>query len=164
MRTIFSLFLVLAGVAATVQALTVDGVPISQQQWAAAVRVVTTNSPQDALMRGDNVYAQHPFFRQLVAKVDFTKVNQEAAVLLLQTFTDEEIQALDQFQSSPAGKRIAAKMPGYQMLVGSLLQNHLKAAMQGQLTGRDGTAAAPAVPVTPAAVPALTGEGGSSIK
>lgn len=165
MRLIYCLA-ALAAFALPAHALTVDGVPITQKQWEAALRVVTTNSPQDALMRGDNVYAQHPFFKELVQKVDFAKVNQESAVLLLQTFTDEEIAALDAFQTSPAGQRIAAKMPGFQQMVGALLQNHLATAMQGRLTGAKPAATnTPAsVPAKPAApTPALTGEGGSAL-
>lgn len=162
----------------------IDGVPIPEEMMALARKVIASNSPQEALMRGDNPFAAHPFFKELIKRVNFKTVNERAAELMVQTFTRGEMYALVQFQNSPEGKSISAKMPAYQQMVGGLIQNELKAAMEGYLAsqGAQGAqskgmlatppAAKPVVPWVPPTTPAptkapiaptLQGQGGSAI-
>lgn len=155
----------------------INGVPIPDDVMAIARQAVASNSPQEALTRPDNPFAAHPLFQQLFARLDFKKVNEQAAQLMVQTFTVDEMRALVAFQASPVGKSINLKMPGYQQLVGGMVQNELKAAMEGYVLSQrpqgaqsPGVAQPPAapkpvVPWTPPATPAATpaGTGGTPI-
>ncbi|MFZ2587434.1 MAG: hypothetical protein WAZ18_04875 [Alphaproteobacteria bacterium] len=166
----------------------IDGVPIPDELMALARKVVASNSPKDALMRGDNIFASHPFFKELVKKVNFQQVDEEAAKLMVQTFTRSELYALKQFQESAEGRSISLKMPAYQQMVGGLIQNQLKGAMEGYLAsqamkggaqsegvGAPATTAptkpvvpwtpptTPSAPTQPAVLPAVQGQGGSAI-
>ncbi|MCP5405491.1 MAG: hypothetical protein H6922_04645 [Pseudomonadaceae bacterium] len=147
------LALLLALLPLAAHALTVDGIPISRNVEAMAREVITALSPKDALLAGDTPLAGHPYFQQLVRKVDFNKVHEEATVELLRLFTPDEIQALHTFQNSPEGRSIQAKMPGFQKIIGSLIHNHLKAALDNQFGSLQ----------QPAATSAPQGSGGSPV-
>jgi hypothetical protein len=186
-KPLFTLFILLSAtcIVHAVSAETViDGVPIPEEMMVLARKVVSSNSPKEALMRADNPFSAHPFFKDLVTRVNFTKVNENAAELMVQTFTRGEMYALVQFQGSAEGKSISAKMPAYQQMVGGLIQNELKTAMEGYLLtkGQQGAqsegvmsvpkTAKPVVPWTPPTAPTaprtptppiLQGKGGSLI-
>lgn len=165
----------------------VDGVMVPDDLMNLARKAVALNSPEAALKRPDNVYTRHPYYNQLLTKFDFKTLNEEAAKMMVKTFTRAEIEALVRFQSSPEGKSIGLKMGGYQALVGALIQNQMNAAVQGQVltegmtsrgfipvsttkpvmpyTPPTGAKPAAPAPTTPAALPpaVLQGQGGSPI-
>lgn len=159
-------------VPATAMATLVDGVPVPDELMKLARQAVASNSPQEALLRGDNIYVSHPYFKQLLAKLDFNKINEEAAKLMVKTFSRSELYALVEFQKSAEGRSIAAKMPAYQDMVGALIQNQLRDAMQANMLEQGGQGAqspgvgkvtAPTTPSAPQVQPTLQGEGGSAI-
>jgi hypothetical protein len=113
----------------------VNGVAVPDDVMALARQLVALNSPVDALKRPDNPFAAHPLFQQLVARLDMNAINEQAAQLMVQNLTTDEMRALLAFQSSPTGKSIMVKMPLYQQQVGAMIQNQLKAALDGYLAG-----------------------------
>lgn len=108
----------------------INGVPIPDDVMNLARQAVAGNSPRDALLRPDSVFRSHPMFQQLFNRLDFKKIDEEAAKMMVETLTKDEMAALVRFQNSPEGRGIIGKMPGYQQLVGGLVQNELKAAME----------------------------------
>lgn len=125
----------------------VDGVLIPDDLMNLARKAISLNSPEDALKRPDNVYTRHPYYNQLISKFDFKTLNEDAAKMMVKTFTRQEIEALVRFQSSPEGKSIGLKMPGYQAIIGAIIQNQLNAAVQGQVL-TEGMAAKGIIPVS----------------
>lgn len=126
-------FLVLAFTGAVHAYTMIDGVPVPDDVMEVARQAVLSNTPQEALLRGDNPFVDHPFFQQLLARVDFKVVNEEAAKAMVQVFTRDEMEALLRFQMSPEGRSISIKMKSYQQLVGAILQNQLKTAMEAYI-------------------------------
>lgn len=111
------------------------------QTMSLARKAVMMNSPKEALLSGSSPLSSHPMFNQVVGRVDFNRVNEQAASLMVDVFSPEEIQALVDFLESPAGQRITMKMPGYQKLVGSMVQNEMKAAFEGYVLSQGANAA-----------------------
>lgn len=177
-NTRIALLAAFLGLSATASAATmINGVMVPDDLMNLARKAVAQNSPEEALKRPDNVFTKHPYYNQLMARFDFKKLNEEAAKLMVTTFTRHEIEALVRFQSSPEGQSISRKMQGYQQLVGAVVQNEMNAAIQGQVLtdGMSGQGAfqapqtpKPVVPYTPPAAAPVTpavpeGHGGSPI-
>lgn len=136
-----------------------------------AAQAIELNPPREALLEGSTALVGHPLYAQLLTRIDFAKLNDEAAKLMAEQFTAEELQALVKFQSSETGKQIGMKMPGYQKLLGALVQNHMKAALdQYMMTQKTngglmnpGYAPIPTPTTTPkAAIPGMPTDNGMS--
>lgn len=156
--------------ATTAHAATViDGKIVPEPLMNLARTAVSLNSPEAALKRPDNIYTKHPYYNQLISRFDFKTLNEEAAKLMVQVFSQQEIEALVRFQSSAEGRSITSKMQAYQELVGAVVQNQMNAAIQGQTLdsipkGNTPATPKPVMPYTPPAAPALPqGHGGSPI-
>lgn len=100
------------------------------ERFALAQEAVALNNPKEVLLNSSHALKQHPMFHEIVAKVDFTAVELQAAEMMALEFTTEELQAMLDFQRSPAGKSITAKMPRYQRAIGAVVQASMKEAFQ----------------------------------
>ncbi len=134
-----------------------------------AGEAISLNPPRDAIMASG--LAAHPMFQQIFAKLDMGRINAEAAQLMAEQFTSQELQALVNFQKSPLGRQVQMKMPGYQKLLGSMIQNEMTAAFQAYVASQ-GSGGASSLPVNgqplpaaaPAAIPAGLSGSGSPIR
>lgn len=127
-----------------------------------ARQAVALNSPRDALMDGNTPLARQPMFTQVFNNLDFRKIDEQAAQLMTESFTTEEIRALVAFSNSDVGRSINLKMSGYQRLVGAMLQNEMKTTFERLMLTQGAQGAGLAVPkpsVVPSGVPGAQGAG-----
>jgi hypothetical protein len=109
-----------------------------------ARQAVAQDPPRNALL--NSPLASHPMFNQVFASLDEKKLNEAAAQLMAEQFTSRELKALVDFQSSPEGKSIHQKMPGYQQMLGATMQGYLSVAFQ-QMMAKQGNQGASNIPV-----------------
>lgn len=134
-----------------------------------AGEAITLNPPREAIMESN--LSAHPMFQQIFAKLDMGRINAQAAELMAEQFTSEELQALVDFQKSPLGRQIQMKMPGYQKLLGSMVQNEMAAAFQAYMASQASGGASslprnsqPLPAAAPGGVPAGLSGSGSPIR
>lgn len=103
--------------------------------------------------------ASHPLFTQIFARVNMADMNDRAARMMAGIFTQKELETLVAFQNSPEGKSIQAKMPGFQLEVGAMVNNVMTTAFQQYLASQAGQAGASSLPVQGMPAPAGMGQG-----
>jgi hypothetical protein len=91
--------------------------------------------------------ASHPMFTDIFSLVDMRDLNNRAASLMAQRFTEQELSALVDFQNSTAGRSIQTKMPGFQLEVGAMVNNVMTQAFQRYMASKAGAGGASSLPV-----------------
>jgi hypothetical protein len=124
-----------------------------------AEEAMSLNNPRRVVEESFGPNRNHPTFQHILSRMDYQKIEKEAARLMATTFTEEELRALLVFRRSPVGQAIDEKMPKFQKIVGGLIQEELQnifraEAQAGRLPGMGpGGGRLPGAPVPSTSIP-----------
>jgi hypothetical protein len=119
-----------------------------------ATEYMALNPTQKALANSVGTLKESDSLKQAFNMVNYALLDRQGAELMAEVFTADEIKALLAFQKSAAGQRILLKMPEYQKIMGSKVQEELRKAYEAALNPLAGVLAptAPVAKPAPAAV------------
>lgn len=155
-------FLTLLPVTALAQGLNTDNATVDYPiRLKLAKEYIALNPTKKALANSVGSLAESSTMKVAFDAVDYQLLDLQAAELMAELFTSSEIKALVDFQKSPVGERIVVKMPTYQQIMGSKVQEALRKSYEANLTpfGIMNRAATPASPNAAAPASSELGQG-----